>query len=297
MNGVTIIDVAWKALGKDGLDEVAAWTHEPRDRTRQALAEAVPASVLALADRARNGGALHLLQGLTAGRYPALEGSELGRTVRDPRATQRWLDRSAGLTGEVFGERLGGVVDHLSRDAGITEGSAARLLALATSVVTGVVRRDVRAERLDAGGLRRYLGEQRPAASALVPDGLAREIEPPMVEIPRAAVAPAIVHARSPVTVPVMTERTRQPRILAWLLAAVILLALLFWGISRRNHPAEPAPSGSARPPATEPAPARAAATAPPVPAVARYAELPLAAIRGSSGVSSRAPLAAMLFG
>jgi len=65
-----ITDLAWKALGDGRIDEVAAWTHEPRDQTKRALQEAVPASVVALADRARNGGASRLLQGFAGGRYP-----------------------------------------------------------------------------------------------------------------------------------------------------------------------------------------------------------------------------------
>jgi outer membrane protein OmpA-like peptidoglycan-associated protein len=163
-----------KSLSQGGtLERIGGFIGEPAGNTRRAIEAAVPASVAGLADHASTSeGAGRLLAQIQSGQSPELMGDELGRTLGDPRAAEHMLSGSQGFMDRLFGGRASGMIDLLSEHAGIGHVAASNVLGLAMPAVLGVIGKHVRANKLDARELTRYLGEQRDSVSSLLPPQL-----------------------------------------------------------------------------------------------------------------------------
>jgi outer membrane protein OmpA-like peptidoglycan-associated protein len=246
----TVMEMARAAMSSGGLDRLATLTHEPRDKTKRGFEEALPVSIMGLADKAAHGdGAQELLRNLKTGNYPQLDARDIAHTTGDPVTTERLVHQAEGASSQLFGSRTGGIVDRLATDSGVSKGTAAKLLGIATSMVMGIVGKTVVSRNLDAAGLSRYLGEQKRSASVFVPGGVARQVEPAVKEVPvarrtseRVVERPAEVH-----------ERAGFARYLPWILGALALLGLFLWVSARRDRQVDEA--ARARPVATAPQP------------------------------------------
>jgi outer membrane protein OmpA-like peptidoglycan-associated protein len=224
----SVMDMAQGFFGSDMLNRVSAWLHESPAGTKAAVQDALPISLLGLANQAQSEeGSRTLLGRFQRGDYPHLEADELGRAVSDPDTTDRLVQSNRGFTEGMFGGKLGPIVDGMAEHAGVSRGAVSKVLSLATPIVLGMIGKRAVAQNLDAGGLRNYLGEQQRMASRMLPASLSKLVTP------AAAVgAPAALGHRE-----VVHEPMARPRAFPWWLVgllAAIAVVVFAWG--RKGH-------------------------------------------------------------
>jgi OOP family OmpA-OmpF porin len=227
----SVMDMARMAFGKDTLTRLSSWLGEGPAETKAAVQDAIPASLVGLADQASTEeGSRALLGRLQRGDYPQLDVGDLDRAASDPETTDRLALSSQGLMAGMFGGKLGSLTDGIARHAGISRGAVSKLLALATPLVMSLIGKQTASQHLDAGGLRRYLGEERNAAAGLLPGPLANLLGPGQT----AAAAAVVPHRRG---------------FPWWIVGLLVLLAGIAYALSRIGR------RESARAPATVTAP------------------------------------------
>ena len=230
----SVMDMAQGFFGGDMLGRVSSWLHESPAGTKAAVQDALPVSLLGLANQAQSEeGSRALLGRFQRGDYPHLEADELGRAVTDPDTTDRLVQSNRGFTEGMFGGKLGPIVYGMAEHAGVSKGAISKVLALATPVVLGMIGKRAVAQNLDASGLRNYLGEQQKMAARVLPASLTRLIVPG-----GAAVAASTLGERHG---PAIVGPLDRPRAFPWWLVgllAAIAVIVFAWG-RRSHHPVQ----------------------------------------------------------
>jgi outer membrane protein OmpA-like peptidoglycan-associated protein len=293
-----LVDMAQEALEGGTVGRMSSMLHESESGTRRAFDRAVPASISGLASQAATeDGARSLLDTFKGGRYPTVEPKDLGRTVADPAAAGRVVSSSEGLVNGLFGDRLGGIVDGISGDAGVSRSSASKLLGLAAPLVMGLVGKQAVSRNLDARGLSNYLGEQDRLASGTRPARAAAAYG----MTPAYAGAPAgggtVTGAPRMVEIPHSQVTGGRRSLLPWVVAGLAVLAGLLWLMNRRGdrdqvgeRPAVTAPADTERAAKAPPAPAQPTPAQPtpaqPTPAQPAPGQAPVAQISAGEGMA-----------
>jgi outer membrane protein OmpA-like peptidoglycan-associated protein len=225
----SVMDMAQGFFGSDMLGRVSSWLHESPAGTKAAMQDALPVSLLGLANQASSEeGSRALLGRFQRGDYPHLEADELGRAVSDPDTTDRLVQSNRGFTEGMFGGKLGPIVDGMAEHAGVSKSAISKVLALATPVVLGMIGKRAVSQNLDAGGLRSFLGEQQKMAARVLPASLTRLLVPGGT-----AAAATLGERRGPAIVGPLDRPRAFPWWLVGLLAAIAVIVFA-WG--RRSH-------------------------------------------------------------
>ena len=160
-------------LTSDVVQRAANDLGESSGATQKALAGIVPTLIGGLANTASTSeGAQQVARMLDVGKF---DGSGLGNVAAlfgGGTATDSARSAGKGILDTLFGGKLGSVIDHIARVAGIRTDSASSLLALAAPLVMQVLGKQRGAFGLSAGSLASLLGEQRGFLAGLVPAGL-----------------------------------------------------------------------------------------------------------------------------
>lgn len=294
---VSLLETFQAYLTSDVLEQISVFLGESREPTEMAVQAAVPALLAGLTERMSTTLGSERVMSLikqvgTRLDIPALlgipaagagSGSGGGDGV-DAAASPPFDDLAtlgSGLLAAIFGSSLAPIVETLATAAGLRTESALSLLSLLTSIVLGVLGREVSSQHLGAASLASLLANQRDEINAFVPASLG-----------------TLMSGSSTAAASAEPSRTNRP-VTAWIVpaAAVLLLALVGWyflrphgGLEERRaaaafSPASPAsptsPASPAETPASAPAAAPAAAPSPspappppaPAPTVAKTPE------------------------
>jgi len=81
-------------------------------------------------------------------------------------------DIAGGLMGNLFGSKVGGIIDLVSSLAGVKKSSSSGLLGMVGPLVMSYIGRKIRKEGLDAFGLSKFLGGQSANVAAALPAGM-----------------------------------------------------------------------------------------------------------------------------
>jgi len=185
------------------------------ETTKQALDAALPASMYAIADRgSTEDGARRLLDGMARGELPALDTDELRRRLADPELDDRSLFADDRLAEEIFGDRRDLVLDDLASLSDIDRDGVRKIVAVAAPLAMGIVGRRAHTERRDAGGLARFLAEEKPSVAMRLPESM-----------------------RSTLVSRRRTGPPRPPRIWPWMLSVAAAVTLIFSLPSLNLHP------------------------------------------------------------
>jgi outer membrane protein OmpA-like peptidoglycan-associated protein len=226
----SVMDMAQGFFGGDMLGRVSSWLHESPAGTKAAVQDALPVSLLGLANQAQSEeGSRALLGRFQRGDYPHLEADELGRAVSDPETTDRLVQSNRGFTEGMFGGKLGPIVDGMAEHAGVSRGAVSKVLALATPVVLGMIGKKAMSQNLDAPGLRSYLGEQQQMAAKALPNSLARLLVPGGMAATAAAIGRRPEH-------PVIEPLARPRAFPWWLVGLLAAIAVIVFAWGRRGH-------------------------------------------------------------
>ena len=165
-----ILEVTRFAFQGDAMQRLSSVLHESQSATRQGIEAAVPASLAGLAAHALSEQkAADLLGAFRGGDYPHADASEVTKMVDDPAATARLAESGQGFLRGVFGGRLGGMVDALAGQTGVSRASASTLLGLSAPLVLSAISKEAESRHLDAHGLSRFLADQGRRASGVLP--------------------------------------------------------------------------------------------------------------------------------
>jgi OmpA-OmpF porin, OOP family len=258
-----LMDTVKGMLSSDTISRAATQTGESPDGMRKAMNGAIPSIFAGLMQGASTpNGAARIFGAL----------SERGASTE-------------GLMNTAFGDRGSAVAGVLAKSSGVGSGAASHALSLALPLVMGVLGKYVLANRLSAGGLAQTLFGQKKALldDPNTPPGLAGALGASSLSGlggPSAEVAePHVSTTQAPVTVGheparvtsrvhgVDVHRKRSPW--AFLIPALLLGALLIWGISSLTRSHAPRVGVTAPQPTLR---------APEVPSVAPPSEVPSAA-------------------
>lgn len=232
----SVMDMARGAFGGETLKRLSSWLGESPEGTRAAVQDALPASLVGLANQASSEeGSQALLKRLQRGDYPRLDPDDLSRAGMDRDRTEQMVQSSQGFMGGLFGGKLGGLIDGVAEHAGISRSAVSKLLALATPLVMSLIGKRAASEHLDAAGLRSYLGEQRNIASGLLPGSLSRLLVPAGAA---AATAAATSSSRSHQArvMPAVETRERREGFPWWIAGLLALIALGAFAWNRISH-------------------------------------------------------------
>ncbi|RKG77918.1 OmpA family protein [Corallococcus terminator] len=249
-----LIEAVGSQFMKKGLlQKISGSLGEDPQATTKVLPGAIAAVAAGVVDQGSNeAGAHRLLSKLNEGGFtgpdapPQPEG--IGEGLLDEE------ERGKGMLNGLFGNKLSGVADGLSRFGGMrNSGSAMKLLSLAAPMLMGVLGKQVRDQRMGASGLMQLLNGQRSNISAALPAGVGslmgfgggtRHAVAEVIEPHRETVTQ--VRETTPVREAVPRQTiTRPPEkkksIAGWAVPlALLALVALAWGAlrGRRNEPA-----------------------------------------------------------
>ncbi|RKH40311.1 OmpA family protein [Corallococcus llansteffanensis] len=263
-----LIEAVGSQFMKAGLlPKISGALGEDPQATTKALPGATAAVAAGVVDQGSNeAGAHRLLSKLNEGGFTGPDAPSRGDATDAGLLDEE--TRGKGMLSGLFGNKLEGVAEGLSRVGGMRDsGSAMRLLSLVAPMVMGVLGKQVRDQRLGATGLMQLLSSQRSHIAGALPAGLGsvlgiggglRHAPVEILEPPRATVAPV---REDPVreTLPRQTATPPPPErktsIAGWAIPlALLALIVLAWGAlrGRRNEPAQaPRVTSNAVPPAT----------------------------------------------
>ncbi|RKI40238.1 DUF937 domain-containing protein [Corallococcus sp. AB004] len=260
-------------MQKGLLQKISGSLGEDPQATTKALPGAIAAVAAGVADQGGNeAGAHRLLTKLNEGGYTGPDAPPRAGGVGEGLLDEE--ESGKGMLSGIFGNKLGGITDGLTRFGGMRNaGSATRLLSLAAPMLMGVLGKQVRDQRMGSSGLMQLLNGQRNNIAAALPAGLggilgfggARHAVAEVIEPHRETVTQ--VRETAPVreahTVREATPRTtynrppeRKKSIAGWAVPlALLALVALAWGALRgRRHESARAPqvSRTTPPPAQE---------------------------------------------
>jgi OOP family OmpA-OmpF porin len=231
----SVMDMARGAFGGETLKRISSWLGESTEGTRAAVQDALPASLVGLANQASSvEGSQALLNRLQRGEYPHVDPADLDRAGLDKERTERLVQSSQGFMGGMFGGKLGSLIDGVAEHAGISRSAVSKLLGLAAPLVMSLIGKRAASEHLDAAGLRSFLGEQKNIATSQLPGSLNRLLLPTGPAAPAGTAASArLQHARM---MPAVAVRERREGFPWWIAGLLALIALLAFGWNRLSH-------------------------------------------------------------
>ncbi|RKH29546.1 DUF937 domain-containing protein [Corallococcus praedator] len=250
-----LIEAVGSQFMKKGLlQKISGSLGEDPQATTKVLPGAIAAVAAGVVDQGGNeAGAHRLLSKLNEGGFTGPDAGPLPDGIGEGLMDEE--ERGKGMLNGLFGNKLGGIADGLSRFGGMrNSGSAMKLLSLAAPMLMGVLGKQVRDQRMGASGLMQMLNGQRSNIAAALPAGVGGLLG--FGGTSRHAVAEVIEPHRETVTQVRETATVREavPRqtinrppekkksIAGWAVPlALLALVALAWGAlrGRRNEPAK----------------------------------------------------------
>ncbi|MBN8232083.1 OmpA family protein [Corallococcus macrosporus] len=159
-------------MQKGLLQKISGSLGEDPQATTKALPGAIAAVAAGVADQGGNeAGAHRLLTKLNEGGFTGPDAP--ARTGGMGEGLMEEEERGKGMLSGIFGNKLGGITEGLTRFGGMRNaGSATRLLSLAAPMLMGVLGKQVRDQRMGSSGLMQLLNGQRNNIAAALPAGL-----------------------------------------------------------------------------------------------------------------------------
>jgi outer membrane protein OmpA-like peptidoglycan-associated protein len=220
-----LLDMLKGALGSDVVSQAAKYLGESEGATQSAVGALLPALLGGMAKKAASpAGAADLLRSLTSADVDTSLLGNLAGVFAGGDRTNSLMKLGGSVLSGLFGDKTGALTNAISSITGMKSSSVASLLSLVAPAVFALAKRYVSQNNLDAGGLAKLLlGQKDALASALdsrvtsalgwgSPASFASALAPSSAAAPMSAEA---------------SGRSGMRRILPWIVAAIVALALL----------------------------------------------------------------------
>lgn len=242
-------------ISPDLISRTSGELGENEPATAKAFGGIIPAVLAGLVGRTSEPGAMSSIYNMIRGSDSGLL-SNLSNTV--PGAPGGTAPVGNQFLSQIFGNKIDGVQNALSKYAGIKPTSVSAILGYIAPLVLGFLGKKVHDDELDEDGLSSYLSSQKASIMSALPSGLgtalglgglggAAAAAAPHVERPRAAAAAAAERVHH-------TPEPRKKTNWLWPLLAIAALLLLIFGLRNCNDDTEDVttePTTTTVPPAT----------------------------------------------
>ncbi|HEX2928916.1 MAG TPA: DUF937 domain-containing protein, partial [Candidatus Binatia bacterium] len=219
----SLVDTVTGYLTPDVMQKISSFIGESPSATQKTMESIVPMILTQAAELSSSpDGANQLGNLISQGRDGNLLTNLSGQLNSDT-ATQSILNSGGGILNTLFGGKLSSVIEAITSALGMKGASVSSLLKIAAPLVLGVLAKERSTRGLGNSGLASLLTEQKDSLARLVPSGLAGLLGMGSGAL-RQVTALGSAH-------PYETRKNDQ----WWLwpvlgLAALLLLALAFWG-------------------------------------------------------------------
>ena len=222
------------------IGEIASRFGQPKEAISQGLESSSACILGALANKAGDSTCLSELFKLVSQAPSNVNMFDLMGAVTDPNrassATSSLLDSGKKLLSFAFGGNQSSIIDAVGRSTGLRPGVVTSLMSMAAPMMMSTLGRVVRGDRMNPAGLGRFLASESEGVRDLLPAGVSNLINatPPtpatVVPSTRPIALGAIPEAEA------IREPTIKSRSLWWLIPALLLPVLIYWGY-RARHP------------------------------------------------------------
>lgn len=240
-----IVDLVKDQLGDHLLDQIGGAAGIDAGQTSSALSGALPGLLSGLTGVANKpGGAGALLDAVNKqddgllGNLTSMLGQNQGNQLAD--------DGGNLLSSLLGGGALSSLASVISGFAGIGRGSSSSLLGLLAPIVIGVIKKQVLGSGLDASGLSSMLNSQQSNINAAMPQGLSDQLSSQGFFDSIAGATPNVSapNVSAPhVSIPNAPKSGGLPK---WLIPAVVVAALAFFGMTFLGNKDVDVPDASA---------------------------------------------------
>ena len=170
---VNLIDLFQSSVGKILVNKAASFLGEKEDGMGSALGAALPALLGGLVNKASDEkGAGAILDMIQKGGFDGGMLDNFGDLFSDNTKMSGFMNQGGGLLSSILGNKLGGIVDIISKAGGVKTGSSSSLLKMVAPLLISMIGKRVMKEGLGVKGLMNLIGGQKDYVKAAAPAGL-----------------------------------------------------------------------------------------------------------------------------
>jgi outer membrane protein OmpA-like peptidoglycan-associated protein len=219
------------------IGEIASLFGEPKQAISQGLESSTACLLGGLANKAGDPTWMSQLFKLVSDAPSNVNVSDLTGAVTNPSrassATSSLLDSGKRFLSLAFGGNQSSIFDAVARSTGLRSGVVSSLMSMAAPLMMTGLGRLVREDRMNPTGLSKLLVQEGEGVRDLLPAGVSTLLN---AAPPPTAYVPPSTRPVAPGTIPEPTVRSRG---WWWLIPALLLPFLLYWGY-RARHPVVP---------------------------------------------------------
>jgi len=219
------------------IGEIASRFGEPKEAVSQGLESSTACLLGGLANKAGDSTWMNQLFKLVSQATSNVNASDLTNAVIDPgrasSATSSLLDSGKKFLSLAFGGNQSSIFDAVARSTGLRSGVVSSLMSMAAPLMMTALGRLVRDDHMNQTGLSRLLVQEGEGVRDLLPAGVSNLLNA------SPAPAPTVTPSTRPVALGTIAEPAVRSRGLWWLIPALLLPLLLYWGY-RVRHPVVP---------------------------------------------------------
>lgn len=229
--GINLLDTIKSQIGGELIGKAASFLGENPAATKKAMDVLMPSLLGGVVNQTTSiSGATNLMNSLSNGGHDGSIFGSLGTLLGGGSATQGLINSGNGIVKDIFGDKIGGIVDWISAYAGIGSGSTSSLMNMAAPMLMGALGKQVNGGNLGVSGLMNLLGNQTEFIKKALPTGLSSvlglsnlKLDTPSVS--SVAKAERMVDERMAASV----EKPLMSQLMPWLLLLGAGLAGLFY--------------------------------------------------------------------
>jgi outer membrane protein OmpA-like peptidoglycan-associated protein len=171
---INLLGLLKDQLSGDMVSKIAGAIGESSSTTQSALGSVLPSILAGAVQKASDtNGATALFNMLSSGNHDGSILNNLGSLLGGGSSTQNLISSGAGILSALFGDRVSGVANLISKISGMKSSSASSLLGLAAPIVMGMIGKTVKSQGIsNAAGLASMLMGQKDFLKGVLPAGL-----------------------------------------------------------------------------------------------------------------------------
>jgi OOP family OmpA-OmpF porin len=233
----SIFSSLFNTFDSGSIGEIASSFGQPKQAISQALESSTACLLGGLANKAGDSTWMSQLFKLVSDAPTSVNMSDLTGAITNPSrassATSSLLDSGKKFLSLAFGGNQSSIFDAVGRSTGLRSGVVSSLMSMAAPMMMSGLGRLVRDDHMNPTGLSRLLVREGEGVRDLLPAGVSNLLNatPPPT--------PTVTPSTRPVALGTISEPTIRSRGLWWLIPALLLPLLLYWGY-RALHPVVP---------------------------------------------------------
>jgi outer membrane protein OmpA-like peptidoglycan-associated protein len=233
----SILSSLFSTFDSRTIGEIASRFGEPKEAVSQGLESSTACLLGGLANKAGDSTCMSQLFKLVSQAPSNVNASDLTSAITDPShassATSSLLDSGKRFLSLAFGGNQSSIFDTVARSAGLRSGVVSSLMSMAAPLMMTALGRLVRDDHMNPSGLSRLLIHEGEGVRDLLPAGVSNLLNA------SPAPAPTVTPSTRPVALGTIAEPAARSRGLWWLIPALLLPLLFYWGY-RVRHPVVP---------------------------------------------------------